>query len=300
MFAAAPGVGKSTLALALALVISKWKRVIWFLLVISPDKHSHEYIGLYSIIEDIDNNFAEERFGSKKGAIFKPVTRDPFAYRGEDWGRYESTYDPKTDLSEKEIRRIIDFAKLVTNASDTEFAAKLGDYLDLDEFARFMAVTAWLPTLDSILGPGHNYFVYLHAKTHKFQFLPWDLDHSFGQFGMMGGQSQSENLSIHRPWRGESRFMERVFQVGAFKKLYLSRFDEFSKTIFQPERVHRLVDEIAAAIRPAVRQEPTPRLARFERLVGDALSDPRAPVDFLIGPGGEADPRFLGGGGSGH
>jgi spore coat protein CotH len=265
-----------------------------------PDKHSREHLGLYSIIEDIDVRFAEERFGSKKGAIFKPVTRDPFAYRGEDWEMYKSTYDPKTELSEKEIRRVIDFARLVTHASDAEFAAKLGDYLDLDEFARFMAVTAWLPTLDSILGPGHNYFVYLHPKTRKFQFLPWDLDHSFGQFGMMGGQSQSENLSIRRPWRGDSRFLERVFQVEAFKKLYLSRLDEFSGTIFQPERVHRLVDEIAVAIRPAVRQEPTPRLARFERLVGDALTEPRRPEDFLIGPGSEAGPRLFGGVGPGQ
>ena len=60
---------------------------------------------------------------------------------------------------------------------------------DLDEFARFMAVTVWLSTMDSILGMGQNFYVYLDPKTHKFQFMPWDLDHSFGQFGMKGSNS---------------------------------------------------------------------------------------------------------------
>lgn len=264
-----------------------------------PGKHNQEYLGLYSIIEDIDTNFAEERFGSKKGAIFKPVGHDLFGYRGENWSSYKPSYDPKTDLSEKQIRRVIDFAKLVSNASDPEFAAKLGDYLDLDEFARFMAVTVWLPTLDSLLGPGHNFYVYLHPKTHKFQFFPWDLDHSFGQFGLMGGQNSSESLSIHRPWLGENRFLERVFKVEAFKKLYLAKLDEFSKTIFQPERLHEQMDAIAAAIRPAVREESTTKLARFERLLTSGTPEPGGLGDVLVepAPGVREGPRFGGPGG---
>jgi spore coat protein CotH len=52
---------------------------------------------------------------------------------------------------------VIDFSHLVTNADDAEFAAKLGDYLAIDEFASYMAVTVWLSTLDSILAVGQNY-----------------------------------------------------------------------------------------------------------------------------------------------
>jgi len=129
-----------------------------------------------------------------------------------------------------------------------------------------MAVTVWLATMDSILGPGQNYYVYLDPKTHKFQFLPWDLDHSFGQFGMMGSQEQRENLSIHKPWRGENRFLERVFKAPVFKKLYLAKLDEFNKTIFKPERFIKQVDEIAAAIRPAVQEESEEKLARFKNV----------------------------------
>ena len=118
---------------------------------------------------------------------------------------------------------MIQFAQLVTSASDAEFAAKLGDFLDLDEFARFMSATVWLSNMDSILAMGQNFYVYLHPVTAKFQFLPWDLDHSFGQFPMAGTQTQREQLSLQKPWRGENRFLERVFKVEAFKQRYLAR-----------------------------------------------------------------------------
>src|SRR5437667_4838809 len=44
-----------------------------------PGQFDKRYFGLYSLVEDVDDNFAEEIFGSKKGAIFKPVTPEPFA-----------------------------------------------------------------------------------------------------------------------------------------------------------------------------------------------------------------------------
>jgi spore coat protein H len=249
-----------------------------------PGKYEKQYFGLYSMVENLDENFAEEKFGTKKGAIFKPVTHSLFSYLGEDWAKYKQTYDPKTAVSNDEIRRVIEFSKLVTNAPDDEFAAKLGDYLDLDEFARFMAVTVWLSTIDSILAIGQNYYVYLHPKTHKFQFMPWDLDHSFGQFFMIGGQEQRENLSIHKPWQGSNRFLERVFKVEAFKKLYLAKMDEFSKSIFQPERFHKQVDEIAAAIRTAVQDESPTKLASFDKAVSGEPVQPAGFGDQLLGP----------------
>src|SRR5207247_76155 len=144
-----------------------------------PGRFDKKYFGLYSLVEDIDNNFAQENFGTKKGAIFKPVTPNPFASLGDDWKNYNQTYDPKTELS----------------------------------------------------------------------------------------QEQRENLSIHRPWRGENRFLDRVVKVESFKKLYLARLGEFNKTIFTPERFHQQVDEIAAAIRPAVQEESEEKLARFDKVV---------------------------------
>jgi hypothetical protein len=260
-----------------------------------PGLHERRYFGLYSLVENVDDDFEQARFDSKKGALYKPVLPDVFVYSGEDWAAYDQAYDPKNGASAKEKRRVIDFAKLVTSGSDEEFARRAGEYLDLDEFARFLAVTVWLSTMDSILAVGQNYYLYQSQGSGKFQFFPWDLDHSFGQFPMIGTQEVRENLSIMKPWQGQKRFLERLFKVEAFKTLYLERMREFSATIFMPERFGPQVEEIAAAIRPAVKEESEEKLGRFDRTVAGEVFD-RAPFGGG-GPPGEGPDARRGAGG---
>jgi len=223
------------------------------------------YAGLFSIVENPDEQFVAAR-GLPSGAIFKPVASQLFADLGPDWKRYNQTYDPKTTLTDAHKQRVIDFARLVSGGTDAQFAARVGEFLDLEETARYLAVVVFLSDMDGLLGPGQNYYLYLDPRTQKFSFIAWDQDHSFGQF-FRGSQSAREQLSIHHPWSESSRFLERLFRVDAFKKLYLARLTEFSATLFKPERFHRQVDELAAVIRPAVKEESDQRLLRFDRAV---------------------------------
>jgi spore coat protein CotH len=231
-----------------------------------PGKFDRQYFGLYSLSENVHKQFAEQRFSTKNGAIFKPVTSFLFADLGADWTAYTQTYDPKTELTESQKKAVMDLCRLVTQANDAEFAAQIGKFIDLPEFARFMAVMVYLSDLDGILGPGQNLFLHLHPQTRLFQFIPWDQDHSWGQFDR-ASQEQREKLSIHHPWQGENPFLERIFKLEAFKKLYLARLGEFSQNIFAPDRIAKQVDEVAAAIRSAVQQESESKLARFDKVV---------------------------------
>jgi hypothetical protein len=251
-----------------------------------PGKFNRDYFGLYSLVEDVDKNFAHENFSSRKGAIFKPVTPEPFSDLGDDWARYKQVYDAKTDLADDQTRRVIEFSRLVTKASDEEFARHAGDYLDLDEFARFMAVTVWISTMDSILGPGQNYYLHLHPTSNRFQFIPWDLDHGFGQFGLMGSQEQRDNLSLDKPWRGSNRFLERVFKLESFRARYRARLEEYNSGICRPERLAAQVDELARVIRPAIAAESEEAAKSFDTVVAGSVLNRGA-----FGPPGEPGGR---------
>ena len=235
-----------------------------------PGKLERKYFGLYSMTEAVDKQFAHRNFGTKRGAIFKPVTPSLFSDLGADWAAYNQTYDPKVAMYPEQKKAVMELSRFVTQTDDATFAAHIGEFIDLPEFARLMAVMVYLSDLDGILGPGQNLYLHLHPKSQQFQFIPWDQDHSWGQFDR-ASQEQREKLSIHHPWQGENFFVERMFKVAAFKKLYLARLDEFSKTIFRPERFAHQVDEIAAAIRPAVQEESGEKLARFDKLVAGEI-----------------------------
>lgn len=237
-----------------------------------PGLHTNRSFGLYSIVENLDDNWAEASFGTKKGAIFKPVTPSLFQDLGQDWAKYQQTYDPKGELTEKQKRRVIEFAQIVTHSDEAEFTRRLPEFLDVDEFSRFMAVTVWLSTLDSILAIGQNYVVYLHPKTDRFLFVPWDLDHSFGNFMLQGTQQEREQLSLAEPWVGQNRFLERVMKVPAIREAYLARLKEFQGTLFQPGRIRKQVDELAGLLKPTVGEEGEEKLSRFEKVVaGEAV-----------------------------
>jgi hypothetical protein len=224
-------------------------------------ERAKRYLGLYSVSENVDENFAEERFGTRKGAIFKPSTQELFTDWGPDWPVYNQSYDPKTDLTEAQKQRVIALGRLVSSAPDAEFAAAIGDYVDLDEFARYFAVLAWLANTDSLLQNGQNFYTYLHPDTNRMHFIAWDQDFSFGNVRNNGG------LSIHYPWSGNNRFLSRLHNLPAFRSKYLARMSEFSDRLFVPERFMQQIREIGPAIRPSVELEGAEWLDGFDQVV---------------------------------
>jgi DNA-directed RNA polymerase specialized sigma24 family protein len=231
-------------------------------------------MGLYLMEEAVDDAFAAERFGSRKTPLFKPSTYQLFEYMGDAWSAYAPIYDLKTEATPKQRQRIIDFARLVTSASDQEFAERVGGFLDLDEFARFLAVEVLLPNYDSILTTGQNFYLYLDQASNKFGFIPWDLDAAWGNF-WIGTKAQQQQSSIWRPWVGENRFLDRVMAVEEFRRVYRAHLEEFLARLYVPERLNQRIDTIAAAIRDPIAAESTYRLEKFEQTVGLKPIEPR-------------------------
>jgi spore coat protein H len=230
--------------------------------------HSQEKpFGLYLMLEPLDDEFAGERFGSESTPLFKPVTYNLFEDLGGEWPAYAAIYDLKTDATHRQKQRIIDFARLVSSATDTEFASELGGFLDLDEFARFLAGLVLLSSYDGILADGQNFYMYMDPRSNKFGFIPWDLDAAWGHF-WIGDKLELERASIWHPWVGENRFIERVMAVEEFRRLYRAHLEDFLARLFVPERLHRRIDEIAAVIRDPIAAESGFRLDKFEQAVG--------------------------------
>ncbi len=231
-----------------------------------PGKHERTYLGLYTLVENVDKDFVAHRGLGTGGAILKPSTQDLFGDLGNDWGAYEQAYDPKTELTADQKKRVVAFCRLVSKGGDQEFADRLGDFVDLDEFARFMAVTAWIGDLDSILTTGQNFYLFLDPKGGRFRFIAWDKDHTFGSW-IAGTPEERVRHSIREPWEGRKRFLERAFKVEAFRSRYLAAMAKLAEELARPERFEAQMKEISTAIRPAVKEESAQKLARFDIVV---------------------------------
>ncbi len=231
-------------------------------------------LGVYTLVEDIGTHFAEEHFGTREGVVFKPVAPGLFADRGTEWRAHGAAYEFRGRVSNAEKLRLVEFTRLIHRATDAQFAARLGDFVGLDAFARFLAVSALLSDHEGILGSGQNLYLHLHPTTHRFAFVPWDQDRAWGR--TVAGSGENARLSLEHPWRGTNRLLERAFAVPAFREKYDAHVREFAASLLAAGRIEGQVDELAAVIRPVVRGESAERSAAFEHaMAGEVAVDPK-------------------------
>lgn len=222
-----------------------------------PGKYDNQYLGLYTLVEQVNKPFLKDHFKkSAKGMLLKPERVKDLPYLGEDWDRYKAQYRPKTDASEAQQRRLIEFTKLINQADDARFRREIDSYLDVDEFLRFVAVNAIVSNMDSFLGTGHNYYLYLPKDDGQFTFIPWDLNEAFGGFMMAGSADMQMDLSLDHPYTGRIRLIERLFAMDGIRQKYREQIKKLSETTFRRENMEAKIDKLTALIREAIEAEP--------------------------------------------
>jgi hypothetical protein len=219
----------------------------------------HEFLGLYSVVEEIDKGFLKRHYANDKGMLLKPEGTQGIEHKGDNWSDYE-WFGAKGKPTKAQQQRLIELTRLVANAEDDEFAKQIGEYVDLDEAARFLAANVLLSNLDSFLTHVHNYYVYLPTETNKFVLLPWDMDLSMGAFFLVGSPEQLRDLSIAHPHQGKNRFLDRILALEEFDSLYCQHLKELAEAQFGPEgaavkSLATLREAIAASLEKEKRQE---------------------------------------------
>lgn len=229
-----------------------------------PGKYDKEFVGLYTLVETVDKTFLKNHFGTAKGLLLKPERVGPIEHLGDDWEAYEQRYRPKTPADSKSKRRLIEFTKLVQKADDKTFAKEIGNYLDVDEFLRFLAVTVTLVNMDSFIGLTHNFLLYLDPKTNKFVLLPWDLDLAMGAFGMFGTPDEMADTSIRQPYSNRNRLIERLLADEKMYTIYKGHLRHLLQKGFTEQGIRKDLEAINAVLEPIKKQEKEAVAVRHE------------------------------------
>lgn len=242
-----------------------------------PGKYEREYVGLFALVEEVDEPFLKHWFKTDRGFLMKPQgVRGP-EYLGERWEQYHGRYRPERAPSPEEAQRVIAFAKLVSNAPDDEFRTQIDSYLDVAEFLRFLAASAMLVNLDSPLAMPQNFYLYLDPATRRFSFLPWDMDLSLAAWPMGGAPEQQMDLSLMHPHVGEHKLIDRLLAIPAIREQYRSVLKELAGSAFTKERLLQQIDTIETTIQASLAAEAKAVAARGEARGGFGF-DPAAGI----------------------
>jgi spore coat protein H len=231
-----------------------------------PGTYEREYVGMFTLVEGVDKNFLKLNFQNNAGLLMKPERIRGLDYLGEDWARYKDTYRPRREATQEEIRRVIDFTRLVNAAPDAQFNKEIGSFLDIDAFLKFMAATGIIANVDSFTG-GHNYCLYLHPETKKFHFIPWDLDLALGGFPFLAATEQMD-LSLTKPYPGQYKLVDRLLASADYASRYQRILKEAAPLCFTKEKVLAELAAIEKVVKPLIEREKKAVAGRKENAGG--------------------------------
>jgi hypothetical protein len=253
-----------------------------------PGKLERQFVGLYTVVEEVDDHFLRLHYGTKKGLLLKPGLMPGPSYLGEDWAPYQQRYAPKSQVDSQDAQQLIAFTKLIDEADERAFGAQLASYVEPAHLLRFLAVEAALANLDSPLFTGHNYYLYLHPGTGRFHFLPWDLNEAFGGFFVAGTPAQQMDLSIAHPFGPRNRLFERLLASPERRAAFRQQFKDLLATSLRPEKLLADLAALRNALGPTVMEDKSVASEAFEQnftenALPGALAD-SAPTATALGP----------------
>ena len=95
-----------------------------------------------------------------KGVLYKSLASSQFRCQGGDQTEYVDDFKQINKTGSLDRQPVIDLIKWVEEASDQEFADGSADRLDVQSFARYVALQNLLLNFDDMAGPGANYYLW--------------------------------------------------------------------------------------------------------------------------------------------
>jgi spore coat protein H len=234
-----------------------------------------DYHGLYLAYEDPDDkSWLQDAFGDNSGDLYKAAHDMPdepsyFALLtdlGDSSSDYYYHYDKKTNndsTDSSDYRCLITFIKLVNYTPKESFPDSLKKYFDVKSFIRYLAVSNFIINWDSYPTRPKNYWLYYRPSTHRWSFIPWDLDATFHE-NLSGMGTTDPDLSIfsqldkYEPHKGqpnegtERPLTRRMMEYGEFRNGYIGEYKTAIESYLGLSYLNARIDSLTGIIRHAI------------------------------------------------
>ena len=143
-------------------------------------------------------------------------------YVGDDLETYQNIWDSAKFKSEDE-----DHARVVEALKHVSERDNIGDYVDVDNVLRYMAIQAYIYNSDGLTGTvAHNY--YLYEENGKLNLIPWDMNESFS---VSGTGNDYVNFPIDTPFTVTDLSQRDFFMALLENEEYLAQYHEYLRIL---------------------------------------------------------------------
>lgn len=214
--------------------------------------------GLYTLVEEIDKTYLEDRFANKNGNLFKGDPHGDLQFLGNNMSSYYPNYELHTNETVNDWSDLQNFINALNTSPPTALESSMNNVLQMDSWYKVWAGNILFANLDSYQGSGHNYFIYHNTATNKFEWIAWDVNEAFGNFQQGLSLLQIKNLSPdYTPMPAGNRPLEEKLLANTnMKASYYDALYQMLSTGFDTTNLFPLIDSLADWIRPSVYADP--------------------------------------------
>lgn len=209
------------------------------------------YIGLYALVEEVDDTLVDSQFGGTDGNLYKPDgTAASFAN-----GTYNTVdMDKKTNEDDNDFSDVKSLYDILHSSSRTsnvaEWKSDLEGVFHVDQYLKYLAANNVIQNWDTYGRMTHNYFLY--NQDGKLVWIPWDNNEAFSN-GKMGGAVSLSMSEIGSNWP----IMSYIIAIDEYETTYKNYLNDFTQQVFEPTKMSALYSDYEALIQEYAIQETT-------------------------------------------
>lgn len=205
------------------------------------------YMGLYRIVEQIDNTFLDRNFGHHEGNLYVQQSKNTSGFSMNWLGYNQDAYYGSISLENHQNANdwsdFIHFLDILNNTPDDQFRDSLTTVFEVDEFLQILAFDIAVNNMDCYANSGRNFYLYNHNGI--FHWLPWDYNLSW-QEGSVPININPTNYPI---------LIQRILQVPEFYDILMLKYCKV-KAYFSDAFINNLITEEAFLISTYIENDP--------------------------------------------
>ena len=218
-----------------------------------------EYWGLYTLVEQFDQEFIESRFGTgEEGNLWKGDPHGDFIYRGTNESAYYDFYELKTNEEENDWSALVDIVATVNLVPLYNLPDSLHNRMDVNSAMAMLAIDILTVNLDSYVGRCANYYFYHRGLDSRFVFSKWDMNEAWGVFNQQMNLNQLIQLDLHyteQGPQGSRPLAERLWQIEDYDQIFVGHIRKLMATDAEPGVLIDRMEDLRDLVRPWVYQD---------------------------------------------
>ena len=207
---------------------------------------NNNFLGVYVVTEHIDEEFIKNNYEKDYGNLYKCLWPAPLHYIGDnpELYKFESNgrraYDLKTNKFTDDYSDLAQFISVLNNTPYDDFVCEIESVFNVADYLKILALDVLIGNWDGYAGNKNNYYLYHDPLTDLFNFIPYDLDNTWGiTWGNYNWETENpynwaNNMSFGNEFRP---LYDRILAVQEYRNLFTHYLTEIIDNWFNEDFV---------------------------------------------------------------